>query len=237
MVASVALLATLYKFISISTQPWYYLPAMVLTAVSLDAILRKKGQIVTVLRIALAILIAVFSWNAIWQKVHTRQTNLDIIASKWERSANKNDMILLHPWYYAVTFRQYYHGLIDFMTIPPIDDFKVHRYDLVKERMASADPLEPVFNRITTTLTSGHRVWLVGDTSLPVKERSPCSLPPAPHAVYGWQLTKYMECWWEQTGCFINSHSLECTALQPVTDKPVNSYEDCHIRLIRGWRP
>lgn len=237
MVASISLLVILYKLISISTKPWYYLPSIVLTAVSLDAILRRKGQIVTVFRITLAIFIVVFSWSAVWQKVHTRQTNLDIIASRLERSANKNDMILLHPWFYAVAFQQYYHGPIAFMTIPPIDDFKVHRYDLVKGKMASDDPLQPILDRMTETLMSGHSIWLVGDTDLPLKEQSPCFLPPAPHTVYGWRLSQYMKCWWEQAGCFINSHSSERTALQPVIDKSINPNEDCHIRLIRGWRP
>jgi hypothetical protein len=237
MVTSIALLLTLYNLINIRTEPWYYLPAMALAAVSLDAILRRKGYLVTVFRIILAILIVVFSWNAVWQKVHTRQTNLDIIASELERSADKDDMILLHPWYYAVTFQYYYHGPAVFMAIPPINDFKVHRYDLVKEKMASADPLEPIFSRITSTLVSGRQVWVVSHMSFPSKEKLPCSLPPAPHELYKWRLIPYMDCWWEQTGYFINSHCLECTVVQLATDTLVNSYEDCYITLIQGWQP
>jgi hypothetical protein len=176
------------------------------------------------------------TFNISQQKACIRQTNMDIIASKLEQLAGKDDLILVNPWYLSISFQYYYHGLAPFTTLPPIEDYKIHRYDLIKAKMASADPIEPVLSEISRTLKSGNSVWVVGWIEiLPESNLSPL-LPPAPGSPFGWSWITYSASWEKQFVHLIQSHSRQSSILPPATDKPVFSVENCSIVTFRGWR-
>src|SRR2546427_131604 len=111
-------------------------------------------------------------------RVGIRQTNVDLIAQYVHTAAQPGDLILVNPWYVGITFNRYYRGPVPWMTLPPMEDLTVHRYDLLKLRMTSAEPLAPLYGAIQGALESRHRVWLVGGLLFP--PAGPPGCRPAP---------------------------------------------------------
>jgi hypothetical protein len=236
MAAGTAVLLFFLKITNIPPQSWYYLLMMALAAVSLDSILANTNS-GRILRIALVILMCSLSLPAVWDKVHERQTNVDLIASELAESAGKDDMILMNPWYLTISFQRYYDGAADVMMLPPLEPVKIHRYDLVKRKMAFANPMEPILSQIAETLKSGNKVWVVGRLNFILEDStSPRFLPPAPNSPYGWSYGSYMQIWREQIGHFIQSHALKGNVLPRVTDGPVSLYENCSVMSLHGWQ-
>jgi hypothetical protein len=91
-----------------------------------------------------------------------RQTNIDLIAARLSTEVAPNDYVIVHPRHCGTAFQSYYKGAAPWTTLPPLEDHAVHRYDLLKVKMQTKDPIAPVIARITSTLQSGDRVWLVG---------------------------------------------------------------------------
>jgi hypothetical protein len=223
------------RFVSVTTRVWYYLPLMAAAAVILDVIFSSLKWW-SILRIAAAILAAAATFGVSLETVRIRQTNMDIAALTLEKSAGKNDLIVVNPWYAAISFQRYYHGKATFTTIPPIEDHKIHRYDLIKAQMVSSNPIEPVLSGISKTLKTGGAVWVIGWISDPSKIDLPESLPPAPGSTYGWSEDAYIMSWEKRFVNFIMAHGKDRESLPPLTDKPVNPFEDCYIMMFRGWR-
>jgi hypothetical protein len=235
MITCTAALLLFLRFMQVCIVPWYYLPLMAIAAVSLDAIL-GNSNLWSIVRIILAILVVTIIFGTAWQSAHERRTNIDIAASTLEKSAGKDDLIIVNPWYLAVSFQWYYHGIASFTTIPPIEDHTIHRFDLVKAKMASADTIEQVLSEISRTLKSGGSVWVVGWISIPPKDYLPQLLPPAPNSIYGWSEGAYATNWEELCMYFVLSHSIQSLSLPPVTNKPVTPFEKCSIAKFQGWQ-
>jgi hypothetical protein len=224
------------KFTNIPPNPWYYLLVMALAAVSLDCILANTNS-GAILRIALVILIGSLTLTTTRKKVGQRQTNVDLIASKLAESASEDDMILMNPWYLAISFQRYYNGAADVMMLPPLEAVKVHRYDLVKRKMASANPMEPLISQIAGTLRAGNKIWVVGRLNFILEEvTSPKSLPPAPNSAVGWSYGTYMKIWREQVGHCIQWHCLKGNILSGFTGESISPYERCSVMLLQGWK-
>jgi hypothetical protein len=229
------LLVFFMRFVSVTTRAWYYLSVMAVAAVFLDVVFGSLN-LWGVLRIVMAVLLATTTFGISRQTVRTSQTNMDIVASTLEKSAGKNDLIVVNPWYFGVGFQRYYHGAAPFTTIPPIEDHKVHRYDLIKAKMASVGPIEPVLSEVSSVLKAGGLVYVVGSTSFVPAGNLPQILPPAPSSTYGWSEYAYATSWEQQFEYFILSHSSRASALPVVTDRPVNPLESCTIWTFEGWR-
>ncbi len=235
-VISYALLYLLFlRFVSVTTRVWYYLPLMAVVAIFIDVIFGSL-DLWRALRIVLAILAATAAFGVSCKAVQVRQTNMDIVASALEKSVGKNDIIVVNPWYLAVSFQRYYHGQAPFMTLPPIECHETHRYDLIKAKMAFVDPIAPVLSEISTTLKSDGSVWLVWwGMNFPPEDDLP-QLPPAPNSIYGWSEVAYTKSWAYQFADFLLSHSVQSSVLPSLTDEPINPYENCTILIFQGWR-
>ena len=225
------------KILSYPTKPWYYVALIGLVAVALEGALvalpwqrwSNAG------RILVASSIIIWSFVPAWNVMHLRQTNLDIIATKLKDMADPQDVILVSPWYFGVTFQRYYNGAAPWITLPPIDDHKIHRYDLLKTQMATANPLEPVLSTMANALESGHRVWLVGPLSFPPSRQTPIVLAPAPFDSVGWDQSAYATSWSLQAGHFLRTHALNARPV-PVSDRPIDRYENVQLIVVQGWR-
>jgi hypothetical protein len=235
MLISTALFLIFIRIASPISHPRYYLPLMAVVAVSLDTILRNTN-LGSILRIVFVILVGLSTSKSTWHKIHIRQTNVDLIASELEQSVSKDDLILLDPWYHGISFQRYYNGEAPYITLPPIEDLKIHRFDLVKEKMASDNPLQLVLSSVAATLKSGQRVWFVGTPYVPPEGILPEFLPPAPSSPYRWAYGPYHRAWLQQTGFFLKAHSLYISVLPPITEQPVSPYENCSIMFAKGWR-
>jgi hypothetical protein len=224
------------KILRYPPREWYYVALMGLMAVALEGGLaavpwpwwKNWG------RAALAGVIGLVSFMPAWQMAHLRQTNIDLISAQLEQRATAGDVIVVAPWYYGVSFDRYYKGTVAWMTLPQITDHKMHRYDLVKERMTATSPIEPVLKAMAEALASGHHVWIVGWLSWLQPGQSPPQLAPAPYDPVGWDESAYNEVWSAQAAYSLQTTGGASAETIPLSSKqPINPYERPQLVLVR----
>jgi hypothetical protein len=140
------------------------------------------------------------------------------------------------PFYFGVSFQRYYRGASDWITIPPVQDLRIHRYDLFKAEMARPDAMAPVLGSMERSLRSGHRVWLVGGLPEPDMSQPAPSIPPAPHPVSGWFGQPYVVTWGQQGSYFLTSHALQIQTVPTPGGDSVSPYENISLMVASGWR-
>src|SRR5207249_8125218 len=114
--------------------PRYFLPAMAITALSVHifwSALPNRLALRTV-GLCLALLVAGTSLDPLFDRANIRMTNCDKIAAVLEQRAEANDFIIVTSLFYGVSFQRYYHGETRWVAVPPVDDFSLHRWDLLK---------------------------------------------------------------------------------------------------------
>jgi hypothetical protein len=122
--------------------------------------------------------------------------------------------------------------------VPPIEDYRFHRYDLLRQRMAATDPIAGLQDQIRQTLRGGHAVWVAGMFhSLQPGQPPPKALPPYRGGL-ALADAVYCDSWVTQIGEMIRTNGCDITPVPIlVPDKtPVNILEDVSVRVIRGWR-
>ncbi len=222
------------------TQTWYYLPVLCFTAVCCDATMSRVPPVarIGVLILAVVTLIVSISPSA-YAALRWRQTNGDLIAAQVARNAGPDDLVIVHPWYFGLTYGYYYRGAAKWTTLPPLADYRFHRYDLVKEQLATADAIAPVLERVTATLRSGNRVWVAGRLPLPPPDgTAPTRLPPAPNGPRGWDDQPYSEAWGLEFRQLLEQHVTNATlVIDPATNAiPVNPAERMKLIVTSGWK-
>jgi len=242
--ATIMILGTVLFFLflkgtQLTTETWYYIVILGTIALSIDISveLLAAPPLVKILRIAVSLLVAAVAIPLAWNQASLRQTNIDFIAEQLGKQGSREDFVVVIPWYYGVTFQNYYRGDTRWSTAPPIQDLKVTRYDLLKEQMTLDRPLQPVFESIERSLKAGARVWIVGDLVAPREGQLPPSLPIAPNGPHGWYSGDYLGVWNLELGYFIKLHSVSAQRVNMQLDQPVNPYEQAPVLLFSGWRP
>jgi hypothetical protein len=222
------------------TQTWYYLPVLCFTAVCCDVIVVRAHPVagMGVLMLAVATLMISISPSA-YAALRWRQTNGDLVAAAVARNAGADDLVIVHPWYLGITYGHNYRGATKWMTLPPLADYRFHRYDLIKEKLAMADAIVPVLERVETTLRSGNRVWVVGRLPVPPTDgAAPVRLPPAPNGPRGWDDQPYSEAWGLEFRQLLESHVTNATlVIDPVTNSiTINPAERMKLIVTSGWK-
>ncbi len=189
-----------------------------------------------VARLTFVIIIAGTLFVPAWQKVQVRQTNIDLVIQDLEKFSSAEDFILVEPWAYGVSFNRYYRGAANWMTPPAIADHKIHRYDLLKAKMESSNPIDDILHNVVNTLQSGNRVWVVGNIYLPQTEVAVPSLPPAPNSPWGWLAWPYVEAWSLQVNVFLLTHGIRSQFVRIPVDGPVSELENSQLLVVQGWR-
>lgn len=185
--------------------PWYFMPLWGFLAVLADGGMDARGANASpaiALRRATrwgrlvglpAVLAIAYAAHA--GAVGTRATNVPAAAEFLRRHASADDLILIRPWFFGVTFEKYYRGRTPWMTVPPLGLFRIHRYDLLKADLRDANRTTDRLKRhIEKTLASGHAVWIVCD-SAPRYGAVPVELPPPPVPEQGWSAGPYLQAW------------------------------------------
>ena len=226
------------KILGYPTQPWYYLALLACVALAVDGILSTVDEAWPTVRgrLMIALGIALWSLTSLWDAVNTRMTNIDLIAANLQLSAVPGDMILVTPWYLGVSFDRYYTGSVPWMTLPPISDHRIHRYDQLKTQMASTAPIQPVIEALAKTLKSGSRVHVVGNLVAPPEGTLPPVLKPAPFDAYGWSEGAYTTSWRLQAGHFLQTHGLKTEFYALPASYRVNPYENVGLEVVQGWQ-
>jgi len=235
-------LATFLTFLRIAgvpTQVWYYIPLLSFAALSLDTALAPtlNGGSARKWKLAIFVLISAFLAVPTWRALEARQTGIDRIAGELSRRVTAQDLVLISPWYLGITFQRYYTGSAVWVTVPPIDDLSIHRWDLLKAKMVSHDTIDPALQSIERTLKSGNRLWLVWSFSPLPKGTDPPTLPPAPESRWGWISDVYVEVWTLQANHFIETHQLQREEIEISPQSPINPFEDLSVEVASGWIP
>jgi hypothetical protein len=220
------------------TQPWYYIAFLAFAATCIEMVLAsiwtRKWSLLS--RAALALAIASVGLYPAWQALHFRQTNVDIVAAQLQTQAAPDDLILINTWNYGISFRRYYHGSANYETIPPIEDLRSHRTDILKRQMMSPAPMTLVLQRMGETLRSGHTIWLIGSLNFVPPGKEPQVIPPGYDGPNGWVGGNFYAAWAEQAGFIVQSHALHFERVRVSLDQPVVRYENLPLSAIRGWR-
>jgi hypothetical protein len=224
--------ALFLKLSEYPTHPWNYVPLMAFSAVCLDGVLltdwrwaRPAAMILAVVTITAAFLFELPS-------VKCRQTNIDLIAAGLSTEVAPNDYVIVHPFFCGVTFKRYYKAAAPWTTLPPLEDYTLQRYDLFKAKMQTKDPIAPVIDRITSTLQSGNRVWLVG--TIPFTEQPLPEILPAPNNPFAGPYSFY---WGVQVSQFLSAHCQRSAMAIAHSTNCVNPVENLQLAAVAGWNP
>jgi hypothetical protein len=228
------------KILGYQTQAWYYLALMSFLALSFDIAFRSLQHIrgLRVAMLVVALLIAGTSGVATWKQVGVRQTNVDLVAGKLEGLAGADDLIVITPWFNGISFQRYYHGRAKWSSIPPIEFFAYHRYDLIKPKMVMADPVDPIshlLDQARETLKQGHKVWVAGRLYFPRESDPLISLSPAPNELTGWHDEPYLEMWATRFEVFLQVCSKNNGSVKVEPGVSVNPFENLQLRMFEGW--
>ncbi len=184
----------------------------------------------------LAGILAVLLFAPAREKVGWKMTNIDSVARRLEPLVVADDLIVVAPWYFGPTFRRHYRGRAPWTTLPPLEDLRTCRHDLLKEIMRTQDPIRPVLDRARASLRRGGRVWLVGRMLAAPGPRPPPPLEPAPHGGSGWLSAPYEERWGRQLAHFLASRSRRSGLVNVPGMRPVSRMEEAALGVFAGWR-
>jgi hypothetical protein len=174
-----------------------------------------------------------------WDEMPIRHTNVDLLAARLRPLADSGDVILVPRWECAIPLSRYYRGPAEIITLPPITDHSLHRYDLVLRQMMTADPIHPVLTRLGEALRSGHRVFLAGTVSFPDPASPLLSPPPAYRDAGGvWRGGDFYSAWQLQIGQFLNAHATRGghIAVPIPGNARVQKFENLELGMAEGWR-
>ena len=220
------------------TQPWYYVAFVAFAATCIEIVLAsiwaREWSLLSRAGFAFAI-VSVGVYPA-WQALHFRQTNVDVVAAQLQTQAAPNDLILINSWNYGISFRRYYHGPENYETIPPIEDLRSHRVDILKRQMMSPAPMTPVLQRMEETLRSGHTIWLIGSLNFVPPGKEPQVISPGYDGPNGWVGGNFYAAWAEQAGFLVQNHALHFERVRVPLAQPVSRYENLPLSAFRGWR-
>lgn len=212
------------------TQSWYYVEMLCLCTISLDGLLGANWPALRpwgLLRIGFMVLMMAWGAKSAWEEAHTRRSNMDLIAAVLDKNAAAGDLIVVSTAFEGITFNRYYHGAAHWVTVPPIDSHRVHRNDLIFEKMNQQEPMIPVLREMTNTLHEGHNVWLVGNMSAQHPDPPPPGQP--------WFGT-YVIYWSAQVSATLLNHALQEQVLEIPAGGPVCCLENLPVIRFAGYK-
>jgi hypothetical protein len=215
------------------TQAWYYVEMFCLCAISLDGILGANWSTLRpwkLLRIGFMVVMMTWGARSAWEEAHTRRSDMDMIAVVLGQKATEGDLIVVQGAWEGITFDRYYHGRVHWVTVPPIDSHKVHRSDLILEKMSEQDSMAPVLREITDTLRGSNSVWLVGNMLVMHPKPPPASGLPVQAC---WPYVNY---WSAQVTAHLLDHALRGRPVEIPVNEPVNFLEDLPLLRFSGYK-
>jgi len=219
------------------SHPRHFVPLIALLAANIDLMVAQlsRNQWVRLARLLFVIAALVLFPIAVLPKILERQTNIDLVAQKLQENASPNDLIVVNPFFLGVSFYRYYHGQTPWVTVPVINEHRIHRWDLVKAKMMMPFPLGDLEQKMGATLRSRNRIWFVGRIKILRAGETPLSPLPAPDPEYGWQAFIYRSAWSEQVGDFVRRHAVRTDIVLPPMPA-VNDLEDIPLWTAEGWQ-
>ena len=235
--SSILLFWGFFQWIRMIPLQRYYLALFCLLAAAADLALAHLCRFhwLRLVRISTVLIGTMTLPFAVWPQVLKRETNIDILAEKLEKEAGSNDLILVNSWSRGISFNRYYHGPTRWMTVPNIQDHRMHRYDLLGAKMQEFFPIADIEEAIATTLKSGNRVWVVNDSKVNVKSGRALVLTPAPDPKFGWRADIYSYAWAQQLFLFLQRHAGKINVPMRPQSFVSNNNENASLIRAEGW--
>lgn len=169
------------------------------------------------------------------KSVFARQSNVDLVADKLEKVGKAEDLIVLLQWSSGISFQRYYEGHTPWVTVPDLDDHRVHRYDILRQLFERERPIDDVFVKIDQVLAAGGVVYLVGGfRALPLSQlRYP---KPAPHPIHRYFKGLYLGVWKDLVRGFLNARARAVKKQTPDIEVKVEPHEMLPVYAFRGYR-
>lgn len=228
------------KSVGYATMPWQYLPFMAFVACLTELLFVRicREGFGCIIRCLLAIVIASIGMMPIWQQSHLRRTNVDVIVDTLNAKAGAGDLVVVSPFYMAVSFN--YHiknSNIIWTSLPPVSGYDMtFPFPRMKAAMASGNPIASVMQSVVTTLKRGDNVWIVGNFDMLPPDQIPPVLSPAPHPTYGWNFGPYVTTWSMQLCHLLQQHAIRAENLNVIPGIAVFPYERLDVTMVSGWR-
>ena len=223
------------RLLQLPLRTWYYLILLAVAALAMDVILAGlPAKKLKNFLVPLALIIAACACRTAYDGVQLRHTNLDLIAAQLKKSTQPGDMVLVSPWYYGVSFQRYY-DTNNFVTVPPMTELRIHRYDLMRDAMDSPDPVGSLKTGIEHTLRSGHKLWVLGNFQFLQPGQAPVPLPSQRPASGGDSL--YFSNWMLQLTTLVAAHvtSADNVPIPVPGNQPVDGVEKVTLLSFSGW--
>jgi hypothetical protein len=217
------------------TNVWYFLPALALVAVAIDAMASTSElRLIVVVRLVGTALVIILLLPALLRTTEIRASNLDLVATVITQHARKGDSVVIYPFVDGVTFNRYFHRDLNWVTLPPVDDHSLHNWSEVVRQLETPEAIQPVLAGIGNTLDSHGRVWLIVSLPLPQPGRTPPPVPP--HARTGdlRPLGTFLVGWSNLLVDYLNKHARSIRAVLITSSQPISIYEKADVFLIEG---
>jgi hypothetical protein len=225
-----------FKLAALVVEPWYCIPLIGFIAVCCDVILPRMHQTLRLGILMVAVVSFFVEWPTTYSKVQQRRTNGDQLATTLVQNISPDDLVIVHPWYYGLTFARYYHGGTVWKTLPPIEDYRFHRYDLIRQKLQMTNAIQPVLEKAEATLRTGHHIWIVGEVPMPnSNDPPPVDLPPAPNGPEGWLDSPYTHAWGTKLGYVLASHATNATRIIDSSTNVPKPWENIGLTVVSGW--
>jgi hypothetical protein len=171
----VAVQLAFIELIKVPPFPRYFLASLLLIACAADLWLQQADIRVRVLTVLCALLLV--AWPS-WTFLRQRRTNVDQVAAVLSREAAKDDLIVISPWFLHTSFQLYYRGSSCWITIPPLQQGPIMRYDLIMQAMLQPDPGSGIARALHAALDRNAAVWFVSQVN--AKDALVSAAPQAP---------------------------------------------------------
>lgn len=240
--------AVFLRMLHYYTQPWYYITLLALAACALDVVFgawpvaagsRTLPALLRSGRLAAGLTLLCFTGIPDWKEMPVRHTNVDLLGARLAPLATSGDVILITRWECAIPLARYYRGPAEIISLPPIEDHRLHRYDLVLRQMMTPDPIRPVLARLEEALRSGHRVFMAGPISFPDTDYPVTSPPPAYRDADGsWHGGAFHSVWGLQAGQLLHVHAIRVEPIEvPIPGNArVQAFENLELGVAEGWQ-
>ncbi|MEY2499386.1 MAG: mannosyltransferase [Verrucomicrobiota bacterium] len=227
---------TYFRVVGWGTNIWYYLPMLAVMSASIDLLwdFRHHLRLVPLARAALTLLVLVITFPTLYGATLTRLSNLDLISDIIAKRATPGDLVIVYPYVDAVSFKRYYHGPIEWMTIPTVAHLPLQHPDDLLDELRRPDAIVPALDKIRRTLQSDHKVWLASTWGWqPPAERPP---PVAPLRSNDTRFMGHFLRGWERSFQYVlRAHAEEFYVVPVPSDTPIAHYERSQLYLFSGW--
>jgi hypothetical protein len=226
-----------FRIVSWPTNVWYYLPMLAVAALSINVMvdLIARDAISRLIKIVGAVLCLAIALPVIWQQLQTRASNIDFIAHTIEANEQPGDIVIVNPFTDAITFQRYYRGVNEYISVPPLKDLTLHRWDEVLEQMRVGNAMAPALEKMRVALRSGRRIWLVTNMDITsVKQAPPPVAPLDPQNPR--PLGYFLFAWSRELTYELQAHATGLAVVPAHPPQPISLYEHDRLLLLSGWR-